>query len=109
MRSETRAITVYPTVQIANRLGGRIPFRWSHVLFWCGLRGSIPIALVLGLPHVREVISSYQGIYGDISRLILLSTFAVVFFSLVVQGLTMNPLLVKLKIEREGGTAGPPI
>ncbi len=104
-----RAITVYPTVQIANRLGDRIPFRWSHVLFWCGLRGSIPIALVLGLPHVREVIGSYQGIYGDISRLILLSAFAVVFFSLVIQGLTMNRLLVKLKIEREEGTTGPQI
>lgn len=99
-----RAITVYPTVHIANRLGDRIPFRWSHALFWCGLRGSIPIALVLGLPRVREVIGAYQGMYGEISRLIVLSTFAVVFFSLVVQGLTMKRLLVALKIEREVGT-----
>ena len=79
------------------------------MLFWCGLRGSIPIALVLGLPHVDEVIGSYQEIYGDISRLILLSAFAVVFFSLVIQGLTMNRLLVMLKIEREEGTTSPPI
>jgi CPA1 family monovalent cation:H+ antiporter len=96
-----RAITVYPTVQLSNRLGGRLPFRWSHVLFWCGLRGSIPIALVLGLPRMHEVIGAYQGIYGEISRLILLSTFAVVFFSLVVQGLTMRRLLLFLKIEHE--------
>jgi len=42
-----RAAMVYPLA----RFGGRgWPAGWKHVLFWSGLKGSIPLALVLGLP-----------------------------------------------------------
>ena len=63
-------------------------------MFWGGLRGSIPIALLLGLPS-NPLIDSYRPT-------LLVSGFAVVFFSLVGQGLTMKPLLAALKI---GGDA----
>ncbi|MBU0515654.1 MAG: cation:proton antiporter [Proteobacteria bacterium] len=68
----------------------RIPWRWSVVLFWGGLRGSIPIALILGLaadfPH-RELLFSL--------------TFVFVLFSLIVQGVTMGPLIRLLGIREE--------
>ncbi|WP_181349048.1 sodium:proton antiporter [Thalassobacillus sp. CUG 92003] len=52
---------------------------------WAGLRGSLSIALALSLP-------------GDFNgrEEILLLTFAVVVFSLIVQGLTIKPLVKKL-------------
>jgi len=87
-----RALTVYGLMGVMEHVGRPMPYRWSHVFFWGGLRGSIPIALVLGLvadggdpgiPHVREPKAA---------------VFALVLFSTVVQGLTMKPLLNWLKI-----------
>jgi len=87
-----RALTVYGLMGAMEHVGPPMPYRWSHVFFWGGLRGSIPIALVLGLvaeggdlgiPHVRELKAA---------------VFALVFFSTVVQGLTMKPLLKWLRI-----------
>jgi CPA1 family monovalent cation:H+ antiporter len=81
----SRAVTVYPLYTALNLVGAQRPARWSHVLFWGGLRGSIPIALLLGLPRHPEI---------DPHRVtFLVAGFGVVFFSLVIQGLTMKPLL----------------
>ena len=86
----SRAITVYPLYALLNVAGTRRPRRWSHVLFWGGLRGSIPVALLLGLPE-HELIDRYR-------TTLLVAGFGVVFFSLVGQGLTMKPLLYRLRI-----------
>ena len=62
------------------------PFgRYSvRLLTWGGLRGGIPVALVLSLP-------------GDHQREILLTvTYVVVVFSVVVQGLTFPAMLRQL-------------
>jgi CPA1 family monovalent cation:H+ antiporter len=85
-----RAVAVYPLYWVLNLRGTHRPWRWSHILFWGGLRGSIPIALLLGLPH-HPVIDEYRPV-------LLVSGFVVVLFSLIVQGLTMTPLLRALKI-----------
>jgi CPA1 family monovalent cation:H+ antiporter len=50
------------------------------LLAWGGLRGAISLALALSLPE------------GEPRSLVLASTFAVVIFSVVVQGLTFGPL-----------------
>ena len=81
----SRAIVVYPLYSLLNLAGTQRPRRWAHVLFWGGLRGSIPIALLLGLLEHAEL--------GEYRTTLLVSGFGVVFFSLVVQGLTMKPLL----------------
>jgi monovalent cation:H+ antiporter, CPA1 family len=57
----------------------------KHVLNWGGLKGSLSIALALSLPQ------SFTG-RDDI----LLFTFSVVLFSLIIQGLTIKPLIKKL-------------
>jgi CPA1 family monovalent cation:H+ antiporter len=54
----------------------------QHILFWGGLRGTVALALALGLPPdlpEREPI--------------VVVSFAVVAFSVFVQGLTIPPLL----------------
>jgi CPA1 family monovalent cation:H+ antiporter len=92
-----RAAAVYGLVPLSNWLSTRaaqISTRWMHVLTWGGLRGAIPIALVLGLePALREV----GGVH------LPAVVFSVALFSLVVQALTMKPLLARLGLL---GTAG---
>lgn len=82
-----RSISVYLLAPISNRLGSqsqRISVPWMHAINWGGLRGTIPIALVLGLePTLRDV----QGVH------LPTVVFGVSLFSLVVQGLSMKPLL----------------
>ncbi|MFQ5789132.1 MAG: Na+/H+ antiporter [Acidobacteriota bacterium] len=78
----SRGLTVYPVWFLVSKTRQAYPFRWSHVLVWGGLRGSIPIALVLGMP-------------SDIpfrAEFLVFGTF-LVFFSLVIQSFTMKPLL----------------
>jgi len=84
----SRVMVVYPMVALHNRLPGeKIPQAWSHILFWGGLKGSIPMALVVGLP----VIFPHRSFF-------LAAAFSVVLFSLVIQGLTIKPLVQYLKI-----------
>ena len=77
-----RVLTVYSLTPVSNRLAGKIPLKWQHVLVWGGLHGGVSMALALSLgqefPH-RD--------------LILAMTFGVVAFSIIVQGLSMKPLL----------------
>ncbi len=62
------------------------------IMTWGGLRGGISIALALSLT-------------GDMPRdLILGVTYAVVAFSIVVQGLTIEPLIERLRGRNPGGT-----
>jgi CPA1 family monovalent cation:H+ antiporter len=88
-----RALAVYPFCFLfaASRL--RIDSRYQHVLFWGGLRGALALALALALPAgVPE------------SGEIIPVAFAVVAFSIFVQGLTM-PLLVRhFRLESEAPT-----
>jgi monovalent cation:H+ antiporter, CPA1 family len=72
---------------LANRLTAPVPFRWLHVLFWGGLRGSLSIALALSLPLTLERRSE-----------MVMMIFGAVVFSLLVQGLTISPMLKWLRI-----------
>lgn len=83
----SRILIVYPTIYGYNRfLKPSIPLVWNHVLFWGGFRGTIPIILMLQLPEFP-----YRPLF-------LSATFGIVLFSIIVQGLTIEPLLKKLKI-----------
>jgi CPA1 family monovalent cation:H+ antiporter len=60
-----------------------------RILTWGGLRGGISVALALGIPKTIEH-----------REVILVATYVVVVFSIVVQGLTLKPLVAR--VVREG-------
>jgi CPA1 family monovalent cation:H+ antiporter len=77
-----RAVAVYPICLLFARTDLRVSPRHQHALFWGGLRGALALALALGLPF------ELPG-RGEIITV----SFAVVAFSVFVQGMTMPPLL----------------
>jgi CPA1 family monovalent cation:H+ antiporter len=80
-----RAIAIYPCCLVFSRSTLRITMKHQHVLFWGGLRGALALALALGLPP--EI---------PLREEIITISFAVVAFSVFVQGLTMAPLLRRM-------------
>jgi CPA1 family monovalent cation:H+ antiporter len=65
------------------------PAAWSSVIIWGGMRGSLSMVLALALPPTLP--------HRD--RIITV-TFGVVLLSILLQGLTMKPLLKRLGITR---------
>ena len=80
-----RAATVYPVSALFARSGLRLSAAYQHVLWWGGLRGALALALALALP--ASVAERGQ---------IVAVAFALVAFSVFVQGLTMGPLVKRL-------------
>jgi CPA1 family monovalent cation:H+ antiporter len=78
-----RAIVIY-----SSTIGRGLPMSWKHVTFWGGLRGAISLALVLSLPLTM----------GSARNELQAMAFGVVLFTLLVQGLTMQPLVRRLNI-----------
>lgn len=88
-----RALLVYTTFGILNRFRPPVSRSWQHVVNWGGLRGSIPVALVLGLPTGLSLVGpEVTWLKADVTQLV----FGVVMLSLLTQGLTMNRLLSHL-------------
>ena len=77
-----RALAVYGCCALFAHSARRVEANHQHILFWGGLRGALALALVLGLPLDMP----YR-------QAILTITFAVVTFSVIIQGLTITPLL----------------
>ncbi|MGL5827440.1 MAG: cation:proton antiporter [Nocardioides sp.] len=81
-----------PIALLARFVSVGIPFAWirrregygpwtTRLLTWAGLRGGIAIGLVLSLPD------------GTNRNVLLTPTFAIVLFTIVVQGLTVLPVV----------------
>jgi CPA1 family monovalent cation:H+ antiporter len=94
-----RALTVYPLSLLFIRTRWAIPFRVQHILWWGGLRGALGLALALSLPPSLAFRNE-----------ILVATFSVVVFSVVVQGLSMPLLLRNLAFttKKKGGVLPEP-
>ena len=81
-----RALIVYGMVGPASRLvrssADRLPTGWLHVMIAAGMRGAVSVALALSLP-------------ADIPQRALLVevTFGITLFTLVVQGLALDPIV----------------
>ena len=78
----SRGVSVYPLCLLFLRSDRAISMAEQHVLWWGGLRGALALALALSLPHTVPLRDA-----------IVVATFGVVVFSIVIQGLTMPPLL----------------
>jgi CPA1 family monovalent cation:H+ antiporter len=80
-----RAAVIYVVSALISRTSERIPWSWNAVLTWGGLRGGLSMVLVLALPA------------GFPHRdLLVTMTFGVVLLSILIQGLSMGPLLRRL-------------
>lgn len=80
-----RVLAIFPCCAAFRNSRLAVSRAHQFVMFWGGLRGALALALALGLPSrlaLRDQIISV--------------TFAVVAFSIFVQGITMTPLLRKL-------------
>ena len=88
-----RVLSVYLLVPVSNRFAEKIPLHWQHIAVWGGLRGALALALALSLndtfPYREQILNL---------------TFGVVIFSILVQGLTIKPLLRIFKLA-DGDTA----
>jgi Na+/H+ antiporter len=90
-----RAVDRRPA-QRARRVGAR----WRLVIAWSGMRGAVSLAVALALPFTTAA-------GGDFPKrdLIIFLTFAVIFFTLVVQGLSLPALIRRLGVSDGGADA----
>ena len=77
-----RAAAVYPCCAMFHWSARRVSGRSQHILLWGGLRGALALALALALP---ASIAQRESIVRV--------SFAVVAFSVFIQGMTLAPLL----------------
>ena len=70
------------------------PWQQTALIAWTGMRGADSLAAALAIPFVLVNGAPFPG-----RDLILLLTFCVIFGTLVLQGLTLKPLVRWLKIE----------
>jgi CPA1 family monovalent cation:H+ antiporter len=77
----------------------RVNAPWRLVLGWSGMRGAVSLAVALALPLTTDAGDAFPG-----RDLIVFLTFAVIFFSLVVQGLSLPALIRRLGVGEDGGT-----
>jgi monovalent cation/hydrogen antiporter len=97
-------LTYYCGLRLFNRALGehtpRVmkppPFKRSLLVAWCGMRGIVTLAAALALPDGSGGAPAFP--YRD---LIVLTAFAVVLGTLVVQGFTLRPLLMLLKLDSD--------
>lgn len=84
----SRAIAIYGLGLLSNKLGNlELPIAEKTILWWGGLRGTVSIALALSIPiNLPE------------RDKVIAIVFGAVLFTLLVQGLTIQPLLKALNL-----------
>lgn len=71
-----------------------------RILTWGGLRGGLSLAMALSIPAGVKLGSDGQV---DLRDLILMMTYAIVLFSIIVQGMTITPMINKAKAAEKAG------
>jgi CPA1 family monovalent cation:H+ antiporter len=98
-------VIAVPVVLLGRYLSVAIPFigfrRFRQynpmsvsILTWGGLRGGLSLALAMSVP-TGMIVEPTLNI--DVSEIMLVMTFSVVVFSILIQGLTITPLIDKAK------------
>ncbi|MFC1412866.1 Na+/H+ antiporter [Streptacidiphilus sp. N1-12] len=83
-----RVLWVWPLSRVVQPVEGAASWRVAAVVTWAGTRGVMPLAAALSIPLVADDGSVLPG-----RALVLVLTTAVVVFTLVVQGLSLAPLV----------------
>jgi monovalent cation/hydrogen antiporter len=84
-----------------SRKPGRHPsFRAALLIAWCGMRGTVTLAAALALP----VAGGRQPGFPQ-RDFILFTAFSVVLVTLVLQGMTLSPLIRVLALDDDGEVA----
>ena len=84
----TRIVVTYGVVHAVASTEA-FPRRWTPVLAWSGLRGSLAMVLALSLP--AEMVQRDE---------IIAMTIGVVVLSILIQGMTVRPLLRRLGLDK---------
>lgn len=69
-----------------------------NILTWGGLRGGLALAMALSIPSGIWVI---QDKLIDVKEIILVMTYSVVVFSILIQGSTITPMIEKAKLAQK--------
>jgi CPA1 family monovalent cation:H+ antiporter len=80
-----------------SQIARRIPASWKLVIGWAGMRGAVSLAAALALPLTID-----SGAPFPDRDLIIFLTFAVIFFTLVVQGLTLPAIIRLVRLTPDG-------
>jgi CPA1 family monovalent cation:H+ antiporter len=88
-----RALSVFGAMPLLKRLVEAVDSRYQAVMFWGGLRGAVGLALAL-------TVVTTDGIPLEIQQIVLTLTAGVVLFTLLVNALTIEPLIVMLGLSR---------
>jgi CPA1 family monovalent cation:H+ antiporter len=102
-----RALWVYPAAKLPRLLFRRIRERDPMpagtaltLIAWSGMRGGVSLAAALAIPLATDAGEPFPG-----RNLVLFLTFAVIFGTLVVQGLTLPMVIRLLDLEDDGEDA----
>jgi monovalent cation:H+ antiporter, CPA1 family len=87
-----RAAAIYLLCPIFSRSRLAVKRSYQHILVWGGLRGALALVLALTLP---DTVAERQEI--------IIAAFAVVAFSIFVQGITMSPLIRRMGLMQPDG------
>jgi Na+/H+ antiporter len=96
---------IYPAIYLPFFLGAarrgepRPPEPEVFIMSWCGMRGIVSLAAALALP-----VALPDGTPFPQRDLIIFLTFAVITVTLVLQGLTVAPLIRRLKVGHDWST-----
>jgi len=89
-----RVVTVFGLMPILTAaVGTRIDGRYKTVICWGGLRGALSLALALAVTEHSELSS-------DVSTFVAIGATGFVISSLVINGLTLRPLIALLELNK---------
>ena len=83
-----------PLFSRKGRRKSRVPWQHTALIAWTGMRGADSLAGALAIPFLLPNGQAFPG-----RDLIILLTFCIIFATLVLQGLTLAPLVRLLKIK----------